>query len=192
MFSSRFKSRSRFPTGFTLPEMLVTAVVLVVGIMAVQTTIQFGVRAAGRSIDGLVAAHLAEEGIELIRNVRDTNWAIKANGGANTTWTDLASGAYLIHYPLTVGNPSVGRLCWIDAGNSNCPAARPLNFDTTSKLYGYSGWRGFSGVSTSRFTRVVTITNNTIYIQVSSQVQWNDASGSHDVTLVEHLYDWRP
>ena len=60
--------------GFTLLEVLLALSVLSVGIMAAFTLALANLNTARDNYQRIRAANLAREGLELARNVRDTNW----------------------------------------------------------------------------------------------------------------------
>jgi prepilin-type N-terminal cleavage/methylation domain-containing protein len=61
--------------GFTLLELMIAITVLSVGIVGVFGLIQNTLRSAEDLKSRLIASYLAQEGIELVRNIRDNNWA---------------------------------------------------------------------------------------------------------------------
>ncbi len=68
--------------GFTLLEMILAIFVLVVGILSIMSLIQGTISANALAVDRLTAVYLAQEGIELVRNKRDSNWL------AEESWND--------------------------------------------------------------------------------------------------------
>lgn len=62
-----------FKQGFTFVETLVAITVLLVAIAAPMSLAQNGIMAARLSQDQIVAFYLAQEGIEITRNLRDNN-----------------------------------------------------------------------------------------------------------------------
>src|SRR3989344_9565515 len=135
--------------GFTLVEVTIVAGIIITGMVAVQTAVQYGLRAATSNVDGMVAAHLAEEGLELVRNIRDTNWAKDALW--DTYMPSTSDGDYQLYYELKTTLPNVP-LCSIVTSCSS----QPLYFDSALGLYGYNGWGGtFNSGSPSPFTRLV-------------------------------------
>jgi len=60
--------------GFSFIETIFSVFILSVGIMGVMALLTGGLRDSMDSRDQLIAAGLAQEGIELVRNVRDNNW----------------------------------------------------------------------------------------------------------------------
>jgi len=68
--------------GFTILELMITIVVISIGVLGAYSVIQDILLSTAKSSNRLTATYLAQEGIELVRNERDTNW-IRNNG-----WTD--------------------------------------------------------------------------------------------------------
>lgn len=64
--------------GFTLPEVLVSVSVLVVVIFAVTNLVVSIIRTNSENIHTLTAYGLAQEGLEAVRNIRDSNWLLGA------------------------------------------------------------------------------------------------------------------
>jgi len=75
--------------GFTVLEVLIAVLVLTIGGLAAYSVVQQIVFKTFSASYRLSAAYLAKEGIEIVRNTRDTNW-IEAenwdNGLASTNW----------------------------------------------------------------------------------------------------------
>lgn len=84
------KSTSK-KSGFTLLETILAIAVVALAITAsVQLTIT-SIRISGSAMDKFMAHHLAEEGLEITRNIRDGNWL------QNVPWTNgLTPGKYVI------------------------------------------------------------------------------------------------
>ena len=61
-------------TGFTILEMLLALAVLSVGIMATFTLSLANLNTAKDNYQRILAANLAREGMEIVRNIRDSNW----------------------------------------------------------------------------------------------------------------------
>ena len=60
--------------GFTLLEVMVAIFVITVGVIGVLSALQRATSATFVSSSRLEAIYLAQEGIEIVRNIRDTNW----------------------------------------------------------------------------------------------------------------------
>ncbi len=119
---------------------------------------------------GLTAAMLAQEGIELVRNRRDSSWV-----SGLTSWTDtMANGTYLVDY---TGLVSTGASSVAD------PVAN-LKIDGGG-FYGYG-----SGTSTP-FNRVVVISDTSAASStVTSMVRYGSGGNFYTYTAETILYDW--
>ncbi len=219
---SVFSIRSRcVPRGFTIVEVMTAVTILVVGVLAIISIATYSNSVANLNAQRLVAAHLAEEGIELVRNIRDTNYVSGATKFCSTSasnnpatdctacsawcsnWdryihlpTNGTGAAYIAQYTLTTGLAGVP-ICQV--GTADCPTNPPpaLSYNSASGLYGYNGWGGFTGLATTpAYTRVITIAHQysgaVPSILVTSTVTWTGTAGTHQVVLQELLYDWRP
>ncbi len=65
-------------TGFTILEVLVTILVITIGGLATYAMVQQIIFSTLSSSYRFSAAYLAKEGIENVRNIRDTNWLQEA------------------------------------------------------------------------------------------------------------------
>ena len=80
LFQQKQKKKIK-KNGFTLLEMMVVIFVVTVGLIAVFSVIQRTVMLTTISVDRLIrAAYLAQEGLELVRNKRDSNWLELGSG----------------------------------------------------------------------------------------------------------------
>ncbi|HZZ99217.1 MAG TPA: prepilin-type N-terminal cleavage/methylation domain-containing protein [Candidatus Paceibacterota bacterium] len=152
--------------GFTLIEVLVSLAILTIAIIPAlylsnsAANVGFAVR------DNFIAAGLAQEGIEVVRAIRDTNWF---NGRAFDS--GLADGSY--------------RLEWNSTSLLALGANPPLNID--DGLYTYD-----SGTP-SVFSRSITITKvNSGELKVVSTVTWQTRTNdTKTVSAEDHLFDWK-
>ena len=60
--------------GFTIIELMAAIVVITVGILGTYTIVQQIFLATSNASQRLSAGYLAQEGVENVRNIRDTNW----------------------------------------------------------------------------------------------------------------------
>jgi len=155
-------------TGFTLMEAIVAIFLITVGIVGTYALITMTISSATISKDKLVAAYLAQEGIEIVRNIRDTNWL----DPTNPPWNDgLGTGDWQADYNDQDLSPYT---------------ENPLNLETATGLYGYD-----FGTPT-KFKRKITIAQPEAYILgVSVLVEWQEKGTIHRVSAQENLYNWR-
>ena len=64
--------------GFTLPELLVSMSVMVMVIVSATNLVVSAIRSNTSNINTLIAYGLAQEGLEGVRNIRDSNWLLGA------------------------------------------------------------------------------------------------------------------
>ena len=161
----KLNSRSNKEGGFTLIETLVSLVILTMAIIPVLYLSNSAVNVAFSIRDDSVAAGLAQEGVEVVRAIRDTNWF---SGQAFDT--GLADGTYRLEWNSTS----------LLAAGSN----PPLNIN--NGLYTYSGG------TPSAFSRSITITKvNAGELKVVSQVTWQSRTAARTVSAEDHLFDWK-
>lgn len=60
--------------GFTLLEVLMAVIIFAIGIVSAMTLAFSDLNKTKNNYNKIRAAHLAREGVELIRNIRDSNW----------------------------------------------------------------------------------------------------------------------
>ncbi len=77
---SFLKTKKKIRKAFSLGEVLVAAFVLTVGLTATTALIVKSIENAYDNREAIIAAELAQEGVELVRNVRDQNFALEADG----------------------------------------------------------------------------------------------------------------
>lgn len=155
-----------FSAGFTLLETIVALTVIVSAIAGPVTLATRGIFNSKFAKNKLVAANLAQEGLEMVRKLRDDNVL------AAQAW-DLGIG---------IGDWQMDVL-----GSALTPfTGTVLLRDSASGLYNYS-----SGQNTL-FTRRITITKPVAdQTLVVSRVTWQDAEISRIMTLQETFYNWR-
>ena len=150
--------------GFTILEILVAMLVVTIGGLTAYVMVQQIVFSTFASSYRLTAAYLAKEGIEIVRNIRDTNWLEQED------WdNDLVAGD------------------WEADFNDSPPlvlhTARKLRFDNS--FYNYD-----SGTET-RYERKITITPDGLdKLKIFVEVKWTEKGNTHTITIQESLYNW--
>ena len=162
--------------GFTLMEAIVAIFVITAGIVGVLSLVTQTISSAIVSEDKLIAAYLAQEGIEIIRNIRDTNW-IEAEtyfNDWNEGLTGCSGGCEADYTTSSILDPTLpsyngGRFLKIDGG-----------------FYNYT-----SGTDT-KFKRKITIGSGPIAdsLNVKVEVFWQEKGKTFNVPAQENLYNW--
>ena len=65
---------------FTLMEVIISVAVITTAIVASISLISSSVSAIRSNQNKIIAVHLAQEGIEIVKNIRDTNWVLLKRG----------------------------------------------------------------------------------------------------------------
>lgn len=135
-----------------------------------------------------IATYLAAEGIEITKNIIDTNCA------RGRAWnTGIRGGSYEFEYDTTANNG--GRLPGFlkISGSPDERSRDPLFYDSVSGLYSYDP----SGVPTS-FKRTIQIREDPsglgadVELGIVSVVEWIvRGGGTEEVVMEDHFFNWR-
>lgn len=181
------KPLAQLKKGFTLVESMVAISVLSLAITGPLLIAQKGIGSAIYAKDQITAFYLAQEAVEYIRNVRDSNRI------TDTTW--------LQQFNSCKETPSENKACRIDArytfshasAITVCPSGNcgVISFDDATGLYGYDTggtWKP------SQFTRTIRINDNPSPKEASVTVtiswQTNLFSPVRSFTVKEHVFDF--
>lgn len=123
----------------------------------------------------VVATYLAGEGIEVIKNLIDTN-VEKTYRSSLVTWNEGLSGAFEVEY-----NSKLTTLIPISSTSTN-----PLRLNKTTGRYSYSG-----SVTTPYFRTVRVTGGGGSVITVESYVEWTADKKKNTIHLSDTFYNWR-
>ena len=172
--------------GFTLLETLIAIFVITVGLIGGMSAIVQTLRLSSYSSSKLTAAYLAQEGIEIVRNIRDTNW-LEAETASNY-WDEglfACSIGCIVDYKHSYG------LSFIDPvlpsffpGNPNTD--KFLNIDS-------DGFYSYAAGAPTKFKRLVIIhaATESQKLEVAVRVTWSAWGKFYSFSVQENLYDWR-
>ena len=192
-----FKKNNKLHRGFTLVEMLVAVSVFTMSILIMIITLAQGISDTSYARQKIIATYLAQEGIEYLRNIRDTSMLYNASS-AEAGWADFKDelltsscdqegGCYFNAGGLDFGESSqpILEILPFSACNGVNGACPEFKYNSATKEYNYATG-GNSG-----FWRKIKIVQITVdEIKVSSTVIWTQKSGTHSVTFSETLYNW--
>ncbi len=154
--------------GFTLVEVLVALTLLTVALVPafIQATNAMSLSTTIRS--SLISADLAQEGVEVVRAMRDANWF--AGQPFNTGLAACAAGC---------------RVQWDSSAPLPPSADTPLKLNETTGMYQYD-----SGTD-SMFSRTITVTQvSPVELSVLSVITWRERGIDKTFTVESHLFDW--
>lgn len=148
-------------------EALVSLVLLSTALVPTFILATDAVSLSGRIRNSLIASSLAQEGVEVVRAMRDANWF--ASQLFDTGLTACETGC---------------RVDW----SSQSPMANaktPLKWSPDSKLYQYADG------TDSPFSRTITISRpSDVELVVKSEVTWDERFTPKTVIVEYHLFDW--
>lgn len=204
------KAKGKENKGFTLIELITALSLISIALVAVISLLVSTLKTSKASKDELIAANLAREGIELIRNIRDTNW-LKCNEETTSSacrWGHFATDTegnlkkinknnkYILEFnPFNENSIPILRqvqddddinisICTIGQNQAYIHSNIDCNADGAEK-------------EETIFSRHITFTqnhadvNSTDEIQVTVTVEWTEQSQDRSISLTEYLYNWQ-
>lgn len=183
--------------GFTLIELIISIFVLSIAIVGVFGAFSMIVILTSSTVDRLNAAYLAQEGAEIVRNIRDNNW-LKMDVESAHSWLDGLTADNGIdctegcEMDYTTGTAMPG------ATAITPYSARPLNL--TDGFYGYG-----NGTPTKfkRKIKIEPVSSTNYVIKATSEVSWDskatvlsgavvagNCTPSNCITVEAILYNW--
>ncbi|MBI2050094.1 MAG: prepilin-type N-terminal cleavage/methylation domain-containing protein [Candidatus Staskawiczbacteria bacterium] len=177
--------------GFTLIELAIAIFILVVGIIGVYNSFSTVVVLTAGSSSRFTAAYLAQEGIEIVRNMRDNNW-IKWTQDQSTNWNygllGCENGCEADYKTGTPEDVRSGLTAFGGDGNNLKIGAG-----------GFYSYDEIGGSSPTKFKRKITITSQIVngvdVLKVSVLVTWKEkeqegCDHGFCIDVEEYLYDW--
>ncbi len=170
--------------GFTILEVMFAIFVILVGVLGAYTVIQKVISYTYQSSLRFTSAYLAQEGVEIVRNIRDANWV------QGEVWNNDLTGVGTENWEADYTTSSfkgsgVGEDC-SDFPHYNCNS-----FVSTDYLKIFHDFYCYHGSYKTPFTRKITITPNGERLTVSVSVWWNyKGNNKGPITVQEVLYRW--
>jgi len=156
--------------GLSIVEALAALLILTLGIIPSFLIVLLGNSLSASVINNLIASNLAQEGIEVTRSIRDSNWM------SNTSFdSGLADGTYRVVWNSTALLP--------ESGN-------PVLKRDANGLYNYT-----TGIDTS-FVRKIIITKIdptgcNCELKIVSEISWAEKKNTRTISVESHLFNWR-
>ncbi|MBI1975186.1 MAG: hypothetical protein HYS57_02380 [Parcubacteria group bacterium] len=168
--------RDTQPQGFSLLEAIIVVGLVLVGMVPLVALMMKTVAQASFVQDQLVAANLAQEGIEIVRAIRDENWLNERS---------FASG-----FPS--GGEQERRVHYKEARLLPGLFGQTLKFDASTGFYQYD-----TGVDT-QFRRRIFIERDPApgesadEIKIRSVVEWTTRGQNFSIEVEDHIFSWLP
>lgn len=168
-------------SGFTLLEVMMATLIIGIGLVGVSSLIVQNVQVQYINKNVLIASQLAQEGLELVRNIRDENWLTDGNdwkiGAGSGTDSDIVQdGDYVIDYLGDID----------DSVNSIDEDGAKL-YINSSNFYTHTS----AGNTETNFYRLITVNDLVSYLEVKCTVRSKERDRTHDYEAETVLYNWR-
>ncbi len=158
--------------GFTLIEFFVSLFIILVGVLGTFSVIQTVSRYSSMDSSKLQAVYLAEEGIEIIRNIRDTNYALGVG-------------------PWTANIHSVSSFA-LDAGCTRYPepACEGRDYLVLNDRIDPYYYECTDRPNSQELQREIMVEVAGDMMIVISKVTWKERGKQQELFVQENFYDW--
>lgn len=167
--------------GFTLLEVITAIFILTVGVGGAFSLIHQTLSVASLSELKLTGSYLVQEGMEIVRNIRDSNW-LEQRASPSTPWDNGLTGCQ---------SPNC---CEGDYDDTSLTSPSSCNYDDLSYLnidandfYSYST---DIPITPTKFKRKISIEPEANKIKVTVEVLWEERGRIHNVKALEYLTNW--
>lgn len=179
-------------SGFTLVETLIALSIFSISVVGLMVVLGKGISDANFAKYKNTASYLAEEGVEYIRNMRDTYVLYDSN--PSDGWTQFL--AKFAQCTTTNGCKYDDSLTSYDLNSLKSMNVNQCNGNVCSLYYDTSTGRyGWTASATSSFyTRVITmkaVDGSPDEIQIKCTVTWSTNGSPHSVVFADNLFAWR-
>jgi len=166
--------------GFSIIEVIIAISLINIGLLAISSLVIQNIQTEEVNREYVIASMLAQEGLELVRNIRDNNWRHdldwKNGNGVNSATDIVQDGDYIIKRDGTIDN-SIDNIDELGA-----------------RLYLYNGFYDHEAVGTATvFYRLITVVDDDPpdNITLTSTVRWKDRSKTYNFVATTKLYNWK-
>lgn len=154
-------------SGFTLIEIIMAISVIALVVTAAAQLTQSSLQAGKSSMQRFEANHLAEEGTEIVRNIRDSNWL------RNKPWRENLSNG---KYEIAQNNLSY-------SGENNLWRLSRISSDESA---------GLITLGNNGFKRIIEIAGGPSgEMKVKSRVKYLSRGSENEISIEAELTDWK-
>jgi len=173
--------------GLSLIDVIFAIGIILVGLITILSLLRYVIIAGRISNDKFIATNLAEEGIEIVRAIRDSNWKQNMTNDSDPTTTIFPINVptnYNVDYNNTTLLPYVDTVLKIDGSwfYSYDASGTPTKYKR--RIYLDPTKNGTNKCTDDAFANY----DNTQCIAVVSEVKWEN----YTLVVEDRLYNWRP
>jgi len=168
----------RVRSAFSLVEIVVILFIISLGLVGILSLIIQNIQSQSYNKNNFIAYQLAQEGVELIRQVRDSNWKNGVNFGTNLVPLSGFVAEYYMDYRDTMPHDA-----------SSNPTLLTILKQDSAGFYFHGATSAATTTPFSRLIRVTDLSENNF--RVNSLVSWQDHNRNYSYDLETFLYDWR-
>lgn len=189
--------------GFTLIEVMIGMMILAVAIVAATNLLISLMRVNENNVKNLQAYYLSQEGIEFVRNVRDTNWMHNLDWAGESDqqknlWGGSLDGDFTVNLLASAWGPGSTSKNTV-ADFVGLKQYLPLNLSMTGgasimRHDGFLSSEPGSDAETTGFVRDINIVDSDACdecVLVTSTVSWKVGSKDKSLYLQEILTNWK-
>ncbi len=152
--------------GFTLVEALVSLLIFSIALTAIFSLLTNNLKDASLVEHNFIASGLVQEGMEVVRNIRDSEWHLNNSFGAT-----IPDGSYRVQWNSQALLPFADLFLKKDSGNGF------VSYDTGNNTI---------------FKRTVTISAvSGVEKRVVVSVTWDERGAPKSVSAEIHLFNWK-
>ncbi len=179
-----------FPTsrGFTLIETLFAILIFSAALISLLAISSKGISVTNQVKRETIAYYLAQEGLEVVRTIRDTNMLAAAAGSPGINWTDGFAT------PGSGTDCTTSTMCYVVYGLGTTPSlAENSSSGVTAEIFfSPSGQYSNTGTPTGFFRNIsVTPVSSTDEFMITATVTWKMGTINRSVTLQTFLKKWQ-
>jgi prepilin-type N-terminal cleavage/methylation domain-containing protein len=165
--------RSFSSEGFTMVEIIVTIFILGLALAAIYGILSVDMASATASKNNYTASMLAQEGVELVRNFRDSDWLAGREFGSLGGLGGPVNGVFAVEWSGTT--------------------LLPAEFADEYLEKDSNGVFSYDGGGDTLFKRAITIDETTdpgVEIIVRVDVTWTERGLDKKLSAEDHLFNW--
>lgn len=167
--------------GFTLIEMVISVFMITVAVVGiVQLTTKY-IQNTKYEKESYIAALLAQEGVEIIKNIRDANWVESDASGWKNGLTTCSSGCEI---DISYNHLSPTFTPWSDPGTN-------LYIDYNESQSRYEHYKylaspGANDIKTIYRRKITIVESGADKLEITVDVYWR----TNQLTVKEDIYNW--